>query len=160
MNVAIVAFCPNQAVAEVATLAALDTRPVAILHVDVVDIAAVVKAIENHGILALLADDVSEVDIAHNRIVSAFGNLLRVVVQVDAKHGFTTTSHIDIANIDILDDATTCRRGLDANHAIEVGRIHFAVLHPKVLVAAGNLRTDNHAAMTVGHSAASNNHIL
>ena len=49
MDITIVSFCPNKAIAEVATLTALDTRPVAILHIDIVDIAAIVKTIEDNG---------------------------------------------------------------------------------------------------------------
>ena len=160
IDVAIMSFGPNQAIAEVTTISTLDTRPVTILHIDIVDVAAVVQAIEHYGILALLTDDVTQVDIAYDGIVSTLGNLARIVVEVDTKHGFAAATNIDVAYIDILNDAPTCRRCLDTNYSIEIGRIHLAILHPKILVTTGNLRADDNATMTVSHRTLTNNHVL
>ena len=160
MDGLVVTFSPYQAVAKVTVRTAFDTRPFAVTYVDIRDVAAVIKAIEHHSILALVANDTLQVDVAHKRIMTALGNLLGVIVEVDAEHSLTATTYIDIAYEDILDHTTASRRCLDADHTVEVRRIHLTVAHPEVAIAAGNLRAYYYAAMAIFHLAVLHDHIL
>lgn len=113
--------------------------PLAVLEGDVVDIALIVKAIEEDAVLRFLAGDVLEVHVADNRIVAALALLVRLVVEVDAEDGFAALADGDVADKDILDDAAAAGVGLDADDAVEVRRIHDAILDVEIAIAARDL---------------------
>ena len=57
-------------------------------------------------------------------------------------------------------DAATASIGLDAQHTVEIGRIHHTVFSKDVVATARNLTAYHHAAMTIGHGTFAYNDIL
>lgn len=123
----------------VAVLAFGHAIPLAVLDGDVIDIALIIQAIEEDAVLGFLAGDVLEVHVADNGVVAALALLVRFVVEVDAEDGFAALADGDVADKDILDDASAAGVGLDADDTVEVRRIHDAILDVEVAVATGDL---------------------
>ncbi len=137
-----------------------DTLEMAVLHRHVAHVLDVRQSDDLHAILAFLARHVLHVDLSHGRLKPPVAYLLGFVIEIDTQHGLVTLSHGDIAHVDILDHATPTVVGLDAEHAVQVGRIHVTVLREHVAAAARDLRPDHHAAVTVEHLAVANDDIL
>ena len=114
----------------------------------------------HHAVARLLAGDALHVHVPHRRQESSAALLTRLVVEVDFHHGLATLSYLYIFYIDVLHNAASARIGLDAQHAVKVGRIHHAVVGKHVLAAAANLGADDHAAMTVAHLATTDDDVL
>lgn len=123
----------------IAVLAFGHAIPLAVLDGHVIDIALIVKAIEEDAVLRFLAGDVLEVHVADNGVIAALTLLVRLVVEVDAEDGFAALADGDIADKDILDDATAAGISLDADDTVEVRRIHDTILDVEVAVATGDL---------------------
>lgn len=113
--------------------------PRAVLDGHVIDIALIIKAIEEDAVLGFLAGDVLEVYVADDRVIAALALLVRFVIEVNAKDGFAALADGDVADKDILDDATAAGISLDADDTIEVRRIHDTILDVEVAVATGDL---------------------
>ena len=136
------------------------TVELAVLHMDVVDVVGVVQSVEQDAILALLAGHLLHVHVPHRGVESAAAHLLRVVVQVDAHHRLTAFAHLHFPHVDVLYHAATARVALDAQHAVQVGRVHLAVLHVHVAASARYFRAYHHAAVAVLHLAVAHDDVL
>ena len=124
----------------------------------------VVAAFESHEVNAEVAatgaDDILAKHVTYCRREIAVAKFFVFVLEVDTQHGFAALSDLDVAYINILDDAAATVAGLDANHAVEVGAVHFAVLHEKIFVTAGDFATDYYAAVSVEHLAVAHDDVL
>ena len=141
----------------------IHTVELAVAHGDVVDgigQLGVVVAHNHDAVLRLLAGHVLHRHVAHLRIEAAAAHLAGLVVGVDLQHGLAALAHGDVAHVDVLNDAATTRVSLDAQHAVQVRRVHLAVFGIHVLAAARNLRADDHATVTVLHLAATDDDVL
>jgi len=78
---------------------------------------------------------------------------------LDLQHSLTALSYLDVAHVDILNDAASTVVGLDAQHTLEIGRVHHAILGEDILTASGNLRSDDNGPMSVLHLAVADDDI-
>ena len=129
-------------------------------HGDIVDKRVLFQSDDLYTVARLLAGDILHQYIAHRGIVATTANLVVLIVQVDFQHTLAALAHRDILHEDILDDAASARVGLDAQHTVQIGRVHHAVVGKDILRAAADLRTDNHAAVSVLHLTVADDDIL
>ena len=127
---------------------------------DVVHEGVFFEANDLHAVARLLAGDILHEHIPDGRVVASTANLVVLVVEVDFQDTLPTLSYLYTAHIDILDDASSARIGLDAQHAVQIGRVHHTVVGKHVLAAARDLAADDHAAMTVLHLAVTDDDVL
>ena len=90
----------------------------------------------HHTVFRLLASDVLHVDILDGGVEASAAYLLRLVVGIDFQHSFAALSHFHVAEVDVFDDTAATRVGLDAEHTVQIGRVHLAVLNENVLATA------------------------
>ena len=109
---------------------------VAVLHVDVIDVSIFLQPDDLYAVLRLLAGDVLNVHVAHDGVEATAADFVVLIVEVDFQHSLLAHAHLDVAGVDVLDDATTARVGLDAHHALQFGRVHHAVMCKHVLATA------------------------
>ena len=95
----------------------------------------------------ILAGDIAHINISHRGDVAALCLLVRLIREVDAHHGLTALADGNIADIDILGDTSAAGIGLDAEHAVEIRRVHLTVLSKDILHSAGDFGTYNDAAV-------------
>ena len=81
----------------------------------------VVVAHNHYAIFRLLTGDVLHGYVAYRGVEATTAHLLGLVVGIDFQHGLFALANGDVAHIDVLDDATTTRVGLDAQHTIQIG---------------------------------------
>ena len=129
------------------------TVKAAIADVHVVDIAHGVQADDQHAVPRLPAGDVFRVHVPDRRVVAPAAYLVVLVVEVDLDDGLAALSHLDVAQVDVLNDAASAAVGLDAQYAVQVGRVHHAVVGVDILAAARDFRAYHHAAVPVVHGA-------
>ena len=132
----------------------------AVADVDVVDVADGVEGDDERAVLRLAAGDVLDIDVAHGRVVAAAADLVVLVVEVDLHHGLGALAHLDIAHVDIFDDTATAGVGFDAEHAVEVWRVHHAVVRVDVLAATRDFRADDDTAVAVLHLTVADDDVL
>ena len=82
------------------------------------------------------------------------------VVEVDLQNTLLTDANLDVLHVDVLNDTTSAGVCLDAKHTLQLGGIHHTVMGKDILAAAGYLRSDDHAAMTVLHLAVTDDDVL
>ena len=114
----------------------VNTIELAVAYRDIVDGIGKLRLLITHNhdaILGLLTSNVLHQHIADNGVETAAANLAWLIVRVDFQDGFLALSYRDVAHVDVLDDATTARVGLDAEHTVKGGRVHLAVLCKDVL---------------------------
>ena len=126
--------------AHVARLAAhkvafLHAVEAAVLHVNVVNVGVFLQPDDLYTVFRALAGDVFNVHVAHGGEEAPAANLVVLVVEVDLQHAFLAHAHLDVAGVDVLDDAATARVGFYAHHALQLGRVHHAVVGEHVLAA-------------------------
>ena len=115
---------------------AVNTIELAVAYRDIVDGIGKLRLLITHNhdaILRLLTSNVLHQHIADNGVETAAANLAWIIVRVDFQDGFLALSYRDIAHVDVLDDATTAGVRLDAEHTVQIGRVHLAVLCKDVL---------------------------
>ena len=83
-----------------------------------------------------------------------------LVVEVDAQHRLTTLAYLDVAHEDVFDYSSSARIGFDTQHAVEVWRVHHAVVSKHVAQSAADFRTYYHTAVAVLHFATANDDVL
>ena len=132
----------------------------AVADVDVANVADGVETDNQHAISGLVAGNVVDVDVAHGRVETSAADFVVLVVEVNLDDSLAALSHLDVAHVDVLDDAAATGVCLDAQHAVQIGRIHHAVVGKDVLAAAANLRADHHASMSVVHRAVADDDVL
>ena len=133
-----------------------DTVELAVFHINVVHSIGEFLVLVSHyhnAVLALLACHVLHIYVLHRRVESAAAHLFRLVVGVYLQHSLLALSHLNVTEIDVLDDTAAARVCLDAEHALKVGRVHLAVLHKHILATAGNLASYDNTAVTIFHCA-------
>ena len=141
----------------------IDAVEAAVLHVDVVHRVGqflVLIAHNHHAVFRLLAGDVLHVHVLNGGIEATAAHFLRLIVGVDFQHGLLALSHFHVPEIDVLDDAAAARVGLDAQHAVQVRRVHLAIFYKHVLAAARYFGADDHAAVPVFHHAVAHDDVL
>ena len=115
----------------------------------------------NHdAIFRLLAGHVLHRHVTNGGVESATAHLARLVVGVDFQYSLLALSYGDVAHVDVLDDATATGVGLDAQHTVQRGRVHLAVLDIHILTATADFRSDDHATVSVLHLTATDDNIL
>ena len=142
---------------------AIDTLELTVVYIDVINgISQRISFIahNHHTILRLLAGDILHRHVANGGVETTAANLFGLIIGIDLEYSFLTLAHGDIAHVDVLNDTTTAGVSLDAEHAVEVRRVHLAVLCKHILATAGNLRADDHAAVTVFHHAVADDDVL
>ncbi len=92
--------------------------------------------------------------------MTALSRLVWLVNEVDTHYCLAALANLDVTHVDILVDTATASVCLDAQHAVEVWRVHLAVLCKDVLHAAADLRTYYHAAVAVLHGAVAHDDVL
>ena len=141
----------------------VDTVELAVANGDVVHRISQLRVFVAHNhdaVLRLLAGDVLHGDVAYGGIESTTANLAWLVVSIDFQHRLATLTDGDVAHVDVLDDAATARVGLDAQHTVQRGRVHLAVLGIDILATTGNLGTDHHTTMAVVELAIADDDVL
>ena len=103
----------------------------------------------HHTIFRFLTSDILHRDVANGGIETTTANLARFIVGVELEHSLTALPDGNVAHVDILNDATAARVGLDAKHAVQGRRVHLAVLSIDILTATADFRTDDHTAVTI-----------
>ena len=83
-----------------------------------------------------------------------------LVVEVDLQDRLLADAHLDIAHVDVLDDTTTTRVGLDAEYTLQLRRVHHTVVGIDILTTARDLRTYHHTTMTVLHLTVADDDVL
>ena len=129
-------------------------------HGDIVDECILFQSYDLYAVARLLAGDILHQYVAHRGVVAATANLVVLVVQIDFQHTLAALAHRDILHEDIFDDTASARVGLDAQHTVQIGRVHHTVVGKDILRAAADLRTDNHAAVSVLHLTVADDDIL
>ncbi len=124
------------------------------------DVADVLEALDLHTEFALLAGDVLKIYVLDGGGEAAVALLALLVDQIDFEHGLVALAHLDVAHEDVLDDAAAARVGLDADHAVKLGRVHDAVLDKEVLESARDLAAHDDAAVAVLHAAVAHDDVL
>ncbi len=114
----------------------LDVVEVAVLDVDVIHVGDAVERLDEHTVLALITCDVLDVHVAHRWGETAAADFFRLIVEVDLEYRLSALSHLDVAGVDVLDDASAACVGLDADDAVEIGAVHRAVLCIEVAASA------------------------
>ena len=114
----------------------LHTIEAAVLDVDVINVGNTVEGNDEHAVLALVASDVLDVDVAYCRQETAAADFLGLIVEVDFQNRFAALSYLDVAGINVLNDTATASVGLDAYNAVEIGTVHLAVLGKQVAAAS------------------------
>ena len=100
-----------------------DAIELAVADGDVVDgigQLGVVVAHHHNAVFRLLTGDVLHRYVAHRGVETTTAHLIGFVVGIDLQHRLLTLADGDVAHIDVLDDATTTRIGLDAQYTIQV----------------------------------------
>ena len=100
-----------------------DTVKLTVADGDIVDGIGqfgVVVAHNHHAIFRLLTGDVLHGHVAYRGVEATTAHLLGLVVGIDFQHGLFALANGDVAHIDVLNDATTTRVGLDAQHTIQI----------------------------------------
>ena len=146
----------------------LAAREVAVLHAveltvldrDIVDISIFVETNDLYTILRLLTGNILHIDITDDGVVATAADLIVLVVEVDLQNALLAYTYLDIAHVDVLDDATTARVGLDAEYALQFRRVHHAVVSIDILTTTGDLGTNHHTAMTILHLAVADDDVL
>src|SRR6185369_10636793 len=73
--------------------------------------------------------------------------------EVDVHRGAGHGARLDVAHVDVLDHASAHGVGLDAEYAVEIGAVHFAVLGEHVADVARTFAAQRDAAVPVLHGA-------
>ncbi len=137
----------------------LHTIETAVAHGDVLHIDGGVESDDKDAVVAPVAGHVFHRHVAHQRIEASKASLTGLIVEVDLQHSLTALSYLDVAHVDVLNDAASAIVGLDAQYALEIGRVHHAILGEDILTASGNLRSDDHGPMSVLHLAVADDDI-
>ena len=146
----------------------LAAREVAVLHAveltvldrDIVDISIFVETNDLYTILRLLTGNILHIDITDDGVVATAADLIVLVVEVDLQNALLAYTYLDIAHVDVLDDATTTRVGLDAEYALQFGRVHHAVVGIDILTTAGDFGANHYTTMTILHLAVADDDVL
>ena len=146
----------------------LAAREVAVLHAieltvldgDIVDVCIFVETNDLNTILRLLTGNILHIDVANGGVVSTTADLIVLVVEVDLQNALLAYTYLDIAHVDVLDDATTARVGLDAEYALQFGRVHHAVVGIDILTTAGDFGANHYTTMTILHLAVADDDVL
>ena len=132
----------------------------AVLHQDIVNVGVFVETNDLNTILRLLAGDVLHIDVADNGIVASAADLIMLVIEVDLQYALFADTHLDVLHIDVLDDTASTGIRLDAQHTLQLRRVHHTVVGKDILATSGYLRSDNHTAVTVLHLAVADDDVL
>ena len=119
-----------------------------------------VESYNLYAVHGLLARDVLHIDVAHRGRIVAAAHLVRLVVQVNLQDRLLALAHLDVAGVDVLNDAASAGVRLDAYHALQLGRVHHVVVGKDVAAATADLRADDHAAVAVVHDAVADDDVL
>ena len=128
-----------------------DAIKLTVLDGDISYVLYLVATNDEHTIVALLAGYVFHIHLRYAWFKTAIANLLWLVIEVDLYDSFLTLPHSDVAHVDVLDDTTAAVVGLDAQDAVEVRRVHFAIFGIYILASARDFTSDNHTAMSIFH---------
>ena len=110
-----------------------------VLDIDVVNKCIFVETDNLHTILRLLTGDILHIHITYDGVVATAANLVVLVVKINLQYALFALANGDVAHVDILDDTTTTAVGLDAQHALQLGRIHHTIVGIHILATARNL---------------------
>ena len=138
----------------------LHTVKLTVINMNVVNLICIVKTVDKHTILTLLAGDIAHINISHRGDVAALCLLVRLIREVDAHHSLTALADGNIADIDILGDTSTAGIGLDTEHAVEIRRVHLTVLSKDILHSTGDFGTYDDAAVAVLHLTVADDDVL
>ena len=125
----------------------------AVLHLNVIYIATLLKAVQQHTVARLLARHILHIHVTHRRHEASLRSLFWLIHKVDSHNRLSALAHLYIPHVHTLGHTAATRVRLDAQHPVEVRRIHLAILSKHVLHTARNLRADNHASVTILHRA-------
>ena len=128
--------------------------------VDGIGQVLILVAYNHHTVLRLLACHVLHRHVAYSGIETTTADLLGFIVGIDFQYGLLTLAHGDVAHVDVLNHATTTRIGLDAQHTVQIRRVHLTVLSIDVLTASADLRADDHTTVTVLHLTVADDDVL
>ena len=115
------------------------TIELTVLNSDIVDGVSQLRILianNHHTVFRLLTSDIFHRYIADGGVETTTAHLTRFIVGVKLEDGLATLTNSDVAHIDILDDTTAARVRLDAQHTVEVGRVHLTVLGIDILATA------------------------
>ena len=132
----------------------------AVAYQHVVNVGVLLEADDLHTILRLIAGDILHIDVANGGVVATTANLIVLVVEVDFQDRLLADAYLDVAHVDILDDATTTGVGLDTQYALQLGRVHHTIVGIHILTTARDLRAYHHATMSVLHLAIADDDVL
>ena len=139
----------------------LHTVEVAVGHVDVYNVLGRRgQTVDENTIFTLAAVYATDVHVANNGRIDMVAVLFGLIEQVNLEHTLVTYAHVYVANPHVLYYAATAVASLDADHTIQFGAIHIAVLDPEVAEAARYLAAEHHAAVTVLHLTVANVDVL
>lgn len=128
-----------------------DTIKLTVLDGDISYVLYLVATNDEHAIVALLAGNVFHIHLRYAWFKTAIADLLWLVIEVDLYDSFLALTHSNVAHVDVLDDTTAAVVGLDAQDAVEVRRVHFAIFCIYILASARDFTSDNHTAMSIFH---------
>ena len=138
----------------------LHTVPSAVVHMDIIHILHRIERHNHHTIFALLASHVVHKHVANRRIETSAAHFLWLIVEIDFQHRLLALTYFHIAEIHILNDATSTTICLDAKYALQIRTVHRTVLHKHLLTTARDLRTNHYTAMSIFHDAVADDKIL
>ena len=132
----------------------------AVAHGDVMHIGVLFQTNHLHSVFGLLAGDILHQHIPHRWVKSPAAHLVVLIVEVDFQHRLSALAHLDVAHEDILYHTSSARVRLDAQHTVQVGRVHRAVVGKHVAASSADFRADDHTAMPILHLAVSHDDVL
>src|SRR5437764_1232219 len=129
----------------------------AVFEANVAD-GRVLEAAQVERVLALPALHVLHDHVADDGREAAALALL--VVEVNGDDGIGHLADLDVAHVDVFEQAAARGVVLEAQRAVKVGAVHVAVFGEEVSDAAGDFAADGDAAVPVLHAAALNDYVL
>ena len=107
---------------------------------------------------AVRGGDVLHDDVAHDGRERA--GVDPRIDEVNGQHLFPDAADLDVAHEDVLDGAAALGVGFQAQGAVQVRAVHFAILGKNIAHAAGNFAAHHHAAVAVLHHAAAHDDVF
>jgi hypothetical protein len=107
---------------------------IAVFEIDIPDGRAFV-APQIEAVPAFFGGDIAHVHIADDRSKTISVSFL--IEKIDTEDRVANLTHLDVSQTDVLDRASSHRIGLDAQHAVEIGTVHQAILGEDVPADSG-----------------------
>ena len=120
----------------------------------------ILQPYNKHTQFTLLTSYILQMHITDNRVKPSLTFLPILILQIDAKHSFTTLSYRYITNKYIFYKSSAASTGLNTNDTIQIRAIHSAVFYKQVTVTTGNLTADHYSSMSIPHHATTYDNVL